>query len=611
MCGIAGYFGIQHSKPNTSNIINCIKLMKNRGPDFQDFYKKDLKKNSLLLINSRLKIIDKSDNSNQPMIDKDGVLVFNGLIYNYLEIRDYLKKFTNFKTNSDTEVLLKLLGIKGEKGIELLDGMWSLAYYSFKTKKVIISRDRFGEKPLYYLKSKNFISFASSPNFILELINKHKIDYLKLKKIISHGPRANLYDGKSLFKDIKVFKSNRYTIIDNNINFDEHKYWHPEKIKINNSIKDITETKEELLNIFETSFKKRLRSDYKISSLLSGGIDSNIVTYFSNKLSTKKIKCFSIKSESKHYDESNYINNSIKFFNINHQYVKPKKISFDEIEDLIKISGSIFPTITWLLYHCIAKKIKNSGIKTIIQGNGGDELFGGYYTHYISYLHSIKEKSYFKSEYEQWSKYLKKIIRSRHLKDLNNFEVNIKKGINPNFHPFSKDKNFLNNLKKGSNKNYFNKNNFFKNILNEDIFLYTIPNQLICSDAIAMYNSLENRSPFLSKDLYEFSFKLPNHFLISNGYTKNILRQAFQNKIPNKILKNREKIGFFGNIKDIINFKEKKFVEIILDNKFIKNLVKEKEIIRIINKSDFIENKESHFIFSLLNISLFLNIYDK
>ena len=526
-------------------------------------------------------------------------------------MRETLLKDCIFKTNSDSEVILEGFKKFGKTFFDKMDGMWAILIYDKLEEKLIISRDRFGEKPLYYFKSKNFISFASSPSFILKLINNQKIDYSKLSEIISYGPRANVYDGKSLFKGVKLHKSSHYTIIDNNINLDTHKYWHPEKVKIDNSINNLLEVKEELLDVFETSFKKRLRSDHKISNLLSGGIDSNITTYFSNKLSSKKVKCFSIKAENKRYNENTYINKSIKFFNIKHQYVKQKKISFDEIEDLIKISGNIFPTITWLLYHCVAKKIKSLGIKTIIQGNGGDELFGGYYTHHISYLHSIKGKIFFKKEYEQWSKYSKNIIRSKYLKDLNLFASNINKGINPNFHSLTNDKNFLKDFKINKKKDRLDNNNFFKDILNKDLFLYTIPNQLICSDAIAMYNSLENRSPFLSKDLYEFSFKLPNHYLISNGYTKNILRQAFDKKIPNEILKNREKIGFFGNIRDVINLKEKKFMEIILDNKFIKSFNIEKEITKIFKKSDFIENKESHFIFSLLNISLFLNVYDK
>ena len=610
MCGISGYFGGHHFSPNYLNIKSCIEKMKNRGPDSQDYFIKKNKKNTIVLINSRLKILDRSPKANQPMVDENGALIFNGLIYNYLELRNKLKKKIKFKTLSDTEVLLKLLGEKGENGIKFLDGMWAFAYYSFRKKKLILSRDPFGEKPLYFTKNENYISFGSSPNFILSLIGGKNINFTKIKNTISFGLSANMFNDETFFSEIKMHKPNSVTIIDNKLNFSKKKFWYPEKVQIDNSIRNPNDVQAEIKELINKNFGLRTRSDYKISSLLSGGIDSSLVTSIANKKLNSSLNCFSIKATNKLYDESKIINKTVKFLNLKHNYVEPEKISFEELENIIKVSGTIIPTITYLLYHIIAKNIKNLGIKTILQGNGGDEMFGGYYTHYISYLHSIRNQKIYAKEKKLWSKYIKPTIRSDHLKNFNNFSKKIREGINPNFHNLNLKLLDIDALIKNINKKR-EKRDFFKDILYKDLFYYSLPNQLICSDNIAMYNSLENRSPFLSKEIFEFSFKLPNQFLISEGYTKNILRKSFKKQIPEEIMQNREKIGFFGNIKNVIDLKEKKLFEIIMDNKFLKKNIKEVYIKKIFKEKNFINNKDSHYVFTLINIAIFLNIFEK
>ena len=177
MCGISGFIGKEKYFPNKKRINECINLMKRRGPDNQSF-KKFEKKISYLLCSSRLSIIDINKRSNQPLEDENGVLVFNGEIYNYLEIKNELKKKgIKFKTNSDTEVLLKFLNHEGEQNLFKLDGMWAFAYFSKRRDKLILSRDKFGEKPLFYYHNikKGILFFGSNINYIKKLSDK-KID---------------------------------------------------------------------------------------------------------------------------------------------------------------------------------------------------------------------------------------------------------------------------------------------------------------------------------------------------------------------------------------------------------------------------------------------------
>jgi asparagine synthase (glutamine-hydrolysing) len=156
MCGIAGFVGAKNYYPSKSNIKSCIKLMKLRGPDFQDIKKFNTNNLEYLFCASRLSIIDIDNRSNQPLQDDDGILIFNGEIYNYLELKKKMqKKKINFKTKSDTEVLLKFLNYFGLERINEIHGMWSFAYYSKIKKKFYLCRDRFGEKPIFYSLNKD------------------------------------------------------------------------------------------------------------------------------------------------------------------------------------------------------------------------------------------------------------------------------------------------------------------------------------------------------------------------------------------------------------------------------------------------------------------------
>ena len=161
MCGISGYISDKNFLDN-DNIKKTLDLMKRRGPDSQDFFQKNYPSKEVALLHSRLNIIDLNSQSNQPFYDKDFILIFNGEIYNYIELRNDLKKKNyTFNTNSDTEVLLKAFQEYGEKCVDYFIGMWSFAIWDLKNKKLFLSRDPFGEKPLYYTLGHNFFFFAS------------------------------------------------------------------------------------------------------------------------------------------------------------------------------------------------------------------------------------------------------------------------------------------------------------------------------------------------------------------------------------------------------------------------------------------------------------------
>ena len=187
MCGIAGYIGKENF--NNKKVTRILNLMDRRGPDSKGFKKITLEQKQINFFFSRLSIIDKRKISDQPFKYKESLLIFNGEIYNYIELRSQLKKFGyNFKTNSDTEVLIKALHCWGENAINKLEGMWSFFYFDKSTNKGLLCRDRFGEKPLFYLHENNEIIFGSEIKFIESISDKKfELNFNKIENFLRYG----------------------------------------------------------------------------------------------------------------------------------------------------------------------------------------------------------------------------------------------------------------------------------------------------------------------------------------------------------------------------------------------------------------------------------------
>ena len=471
MCGIAGYITIGKYSNSLfeKNAIDLKKIMKNRGPDQQGSFRKSRKNYSVNFFSSRLSIIDLDKRSNQPFHSGNHVLVFNGEIYNYLEIRKTLEsKGVKFKTLSDTEVLIKSYQYWGKNCTKYFDGMWAFAIYDYLKEEVFLSRDNFGEKPLYYyLDHKNLI-FGSEIKFIHNLIQDEyvkKINYDKINDYLTKGYKSLNKNNSSFYKNINQLESGSNLIINlNKFKVIKEKYLNKSEL-INQKISDdkndnIFAIKDLLIQ----SMKRRLRSDVPISFCLSGGVDSSSLVSLSYKHFNLKPKCYSIIDSDKRYNEKIQIQKIQKDTSCEVEYIKLKKEKdkdfFNNLEKLIDYHDSPISTISYYIHSKISNKARNDNYKVIFSGTGADEIFTGYYDHFLLFLNDIKKNTSYQNELSSWKKNIKPSIRNINLKNAELFHKQ------PNFrnHIFF-EKEFINQFYKKNIEYSFSEKKYSSNIL--------------------------------------------------------------------------------------------------------------------------------------------------
>ena len=606
MCGLAGYIGKEKiSKRSLSETLN---LMKNRGPDFQKFLNYKYKDLNIFLLHSRLKIIDLANVANQPFKINNLTLIFNGEIYNFIEIRDELKKKgIKFKTKSDTEVLLRAYINYGTKCFKKFEGMWSIVIWDNKNGEVILSRDRFGEKPLYTHQTKEGLFFASEIKFLKSLSQKNfEINKQQITRYLIQGYKSLYKEDLTFYEEVKSFPISSFAKVNKQFKYKVKKYWElkykPKKINYSKAIKKTRE----LLN---NSMKIRLRSDVPIAFCLSGGLDSNSLIGISKLQLKKKIKAYSVLDPDSDYNEKKIIDKVVNNLNIDHEYIKvnEKKI-LEYLSNLIEYHDQPIATSNFLFHSFIAKKSSADGFKVLISGLGADEIFSGYYDHTLQYLYETRNHKKFLQNLKYWKHKTLKYIKNPVFK---NYKLYIN---NPNFrkHLFDKSyflKNFLNRkystlLLGDIEKNYTK--NLLRNRMMNELFHEGVRVCLNEDDLNCMMYSVENRSPFLDTKLCEFLYTIPSHMLMKHGFTKYLLRKAVENDIEREIIINTEKVGFNVSVKSFVNFNSIKFKKNFLSirnpafdfinrNKFIK-------LIKNVNN----RKKYSKFIFNFINVSIFL-----
>lgn len=516
MCGILCLYNQKEDLSNqVDQFSSMLKLLQYRGPDASNIYQSK----HLLLGHRRLSIIDLT-NGNQPLVYKhNGItyrLVYNGEIYNMKELKiKLINEGYHFSTQSDSEVLLVSFIAYREKCLDLLEGIFSFIV-SYEDK-LFIARDHLGVKPLFYYYQNNVFLAASEIKCILSYLKKAIVNKNGVKELLGLGP--SITPGNTLYKDIYSLRPGHYMEVDPN-GYQISRYWILKKRKHEKSYE---ETVKDIRKLVNESIEKQLLSDVSVSCMLSGGLDSSIITavasqYITN-LSTYSVDYKDQDKYFKPYDyqttrDSHYIKEMSTRYHTNHKNVilSQKELIFALKEALIARDAPGMADIdsSFLLFS----KAIHKDHKVVLSGECADELFGGYPWFYKKELYSLK--------HFPWIREIDKRIDLFH-EDIK--KLNIKEYMLEKYHQTLSEIDY-------QDDNFFDENKKKMIYLNIEWFMQTL---LTRSDSQTMRSSIELRVPFASKKIIEYVYNVPWSYLFHNGKEKGLLRDAFADFLPDDI----------------------------------------------------------------------------
>jgi asparagine synthase (glutamine-hydrolysing) len=545
MCGIAGGIGVD--APNEKKLSAQLDSIAHRGPDDQGMFLS----NGISLGMCRLAIVEISQ-GHQPLHDETNKIhiVWNGEIYNYVEIRTQLSTLgVKFRNSSESEVLLQAYLFEGLKFVKRLNGMFAIAISDERQNKLHLIRDRMGKKPIWYFQKQKTLLFASELKAI-KIIEPHlTLRSAAISEVMQFG---YIQPPFSAYEEIEQIPPASILTWDNgSITLD--KYWEAQfvpKIEI-----DYNEALERTGQLVETAVKRRMISERPMGTFLSGGIDSSLVTALVAQNSNEKIKSFTIGFNDSQYDESRYAQSVAKHLDIEHhvEMLKPNPIeimgTLGKLLELPFADSSIIPTY-------LVSKFARKEMVVSLTGDGGDEVFGGYnrylaapflqrVNNIIGPLGNLVNKPLISKKLKN-----RNLIRTgqqfkRH-EDLASRYVSIQRlvDISELNHYFTRD--FFDNSFSNMQTRFFSELNDLSKLdkmVRSDLKYYLPSDILYKIDVASMMNSLEIRSPLLDTELVEFALRLPDSYKIYKRETKHILRELTRRYIPAELI-DRPKKGF-------------------------------------------------------------------
>lgn len=573
MCGISVLFQNQKlSKQLYLEFLDSLKLIDHRGPDDEGVILLNTSTNDFKIIKTslthsdisnissidainldnynlifghkRLSIVDLSILGHQPMLGNDGSwIVFNGEIYNYLEVKEELKVIgCQFKTHTDTEVILEAYRCWGKDCVNRFNGMWSLCIWDAPNKKLFVSNDRFGVKPMYYTENENGFTIVSE--------TKQFKGYKKLNLSINQSHVADFInygyvdvDENTMYQNIFRFKKSHYAFInplgynDGVLKNTQESYYHVKQQKVRLSEDDSIEQFRFLLN---DAVKIRMRADVDFAFALSGGVDSSAILYMARNINKETNSANSLNGFSaifpgfKTADEYEFVKIVAEDLPCNTTYSYPMEdFNFDAFEKHIYHQDEPVTGTTYFAQWSIYQKVKETGIKILFNGQGADEVFAGYHHHFFRYCRQLliqgKIPHYFSlvNQYAELKGMRKNTI---HKIVFNEFKLKAKMKLG-----IAK---FDNSLLK-----YWNNIDTLDEMLLRDFDTFQLPTYLRVDDRNSMAFGIESRHPFMDYRLVEFGYSLPQDLLIKNGWQKYIIRQSMA-EMPQAIRFRKDKKGF-------------------------------------------------------------------
>lgn len=541
MCGISGIISKKNEPIKQDEIKVINDLISHRGPDDEGFYMGS----NFAFGHRRLSILDLSKDGHQPMELKDFCISYNGEIYNYLELKQELQaNGYSFKTKTDTEVILASYDFWGQECVNKFNGMWSFALYDKAKNIIFCSRDRFGVKPFYFTQNDDKFVFGSEIKQLLVFTKpvanqKILLDFL-VTGFLEHT-------NETFFKDIFKLDSSSNLVYDlNTQSYEIYKYYEiktSEKLANLDELKSIKEYEKKLKRAIEL----RLRSDVRVGTCLSGGLDSSSVASIAASLydGSEKFKAIHAKSIEKATDESEFAKIVAKEANLDLNIVKPDSNEFKKyIDEVVYTQEEPFGGPSIFMQYFVMQKAKEIDCKVMLDGQGGDETLLGYERYYPAVYVDIFKKDGLLKAYEAMRESAK-----------NNANLGFKKII---LYSFGFLCSFVREKEYKKRAFFIEKNNLKFNFLQKmaknflsilslqkyEITTSNLPRLLRYEDKNSMRHSIETRLPFIDYKTLETALSINSNFKIKNGWSKYILRKIIDKSLPKSVVWRKNKLGF-------------------------------------------------------------------
>lgn len=599
MCGIAGILNLKNQVINNNMIRQMTCAMSHRGPDSDGYYIE----NEIALGHRRLSIIDLSTAANQPYTDNTEryVMVFNGEMYNFQEVKSLLSDY-NFLTTGDTEVLIAAFAKWGVKCVNYFKGMFAFAVWDKVEKQLTIVRDRLGVKPLYYYIDDYQFLFASEVRAILSTeIIKRKINRSGLLELLSYQSVGYPF---TLIEGINQLEAGNYATIKNG-RITAEAYWKITDSNVDFDYSNENKVKAHIRTLLSGSVRNRLISDVPIGAFLSGGIDSSVIVGLMVEVSSSKPNTFTVSFNEKEFDESKYAEIIAKKFNTNHTNIQLEPTSFlEELENALNAMDT--PSGDGINSYIVSKAIRQAGMTVALSGIGGDELFAGYPL-FNRFINLNNKKSLWKGtsllrklaavslnvnasnknfriqqiikantpSIENIYPVLRQIMAPQLISRLTTITGDTSNtALSKELHRCSKELHRLPLLSQVSAAEYMG---------------YTQHTLLKDMDQMSMAVSLEVREPFFDHSLIEFVLSIPDN--IKNPvYPKSLLVESVASLLPDKIV-HRKKQGFLLPWSIWMKNELKEFCEKRIKNLSQRSFINSRELMKYWNR--FLKNDVS------------------
>jgi len=580
MCGIAGYFLKEVNKHPVEDIDHLLKPIRPRGPDDEgvclidrvnkshQLYRTEkttpsvashlaslnrdesVISHDLALIHTRYSIIDLSGGGHQPFVsrDKSVIAVFNGEIYNYLELRKELSLLgAQFKTASDSEVLVEGYCILKEKIWSRLNGFWAVALYDFRNKSVTLSRDRIGVSPLYYRQTKKGFYFASTIQSLIN-IDPHGITPQEdvIRGFIQCGVKD--HDETTYYSEIKsvpsktavTFEPDHYIFS----NAEQNKYWDFPQSRLKISEISLDEAVKKYRDIFFNAVDLRLRADVKVAFELSGGLDSSSIVSAAAILRKNNITTYTAKV--KDADEEPYARSILEKYPVDYHVLEHIESDFKrDYQEFSNLMEEPYDNPNAYTHHQMLKLMKKNGVSVVVTGAGGDEVLAGYESSFWPKAYAqLKQEglgSYLQADWYEVCRRFKTLEMAKYT--LGHYAFDPFKKIGKLFNKIAEKRMDSATSTALNYHQHYQAMNFHERALYH-FNVALVPFYMRSSDHFTMGIPIEHRFPLLDYRMIEFGMQLPPQYLFHGGWTKYILRKAMEPYLPKKIIWRRKKMGF-------------------------------------------------------------------